>query len=134
MPVKIDTINISLTAALASTLFVLPAYAGPGDPQTGCLDNETLPQALGLEHTYMLYDEDDPEDGRINLRSEPTTSSSLVYVAESRNPITIFEQVFREDGYCWLRVEVLTFSEANPGVLTPVNGWVRSDLIALAWD
>lgn len=131
--VKMDIFRIFLTAAFISALFPSSSYAQQNS-QTGCLSSGALTDTIEPGSGYMLYDEGNPVDGSINLRAEPTTSAPVVYVATSRAPITIFEQVYQNDGYCWFRIDVLTFSEANPNVLTPVGGWVRSDLTTMAWD
>ena len=123
-----------IVSTFAWLLLVLPGYAQkPGDPETGCLDDKELSDGQN-DGTYMLFNESSPDIGTVNVREQATTSSVIVYAAQSRNPITVSEQVFQEDGYCWLRADVTVLTSENPVTFDFISGWVRGDLITTAWD
>lgn len=126
--------NIFIVAAFASSMLAFPGYAQkPGDPETGCLDNQELADGQ-YDGTYMLFNESNPDNGIVYIREQPTTNSSIVYAAQSRNPITVSQQVFQEDSYCWLRVDVTSLSDRTASGIIVITGWVRGDLITTAWD
>ena len=98
MYLKTRNVAIMAVAWLALSVPGQAQIQKPGDPTTGCLDNQELADGQ-FDGTYMLYAEDNPIDGTINIRERPTTNSDIVHAAQSRNPITVSEQVFQEDGY-----------------------------------
>jgi len=94
----------------------------------GCLNFSGLRNSNGW-YQFMLLDRNDTSpkrDARINIREQPTTSSSVVDVASSRNTVAVSEQVVGEDGYCWARVKI-TIYNGNP---RQVLGWVRGDFVS----
>ena len=126
--------NVFIFSACAGLVLAFPGYAQKtGDPETGCLDNQELASGQ-YDSTYMLFNEGNPDNGTVNIREQPTTNSAIVYAAQSRNPITVHEQVFQSDGYCWLRADITSLSDTNASGIIVVTGWVRGDLITTAWN
>ena len=123
-----------IVSTFAWLILAFPGYAEkPGDPETGCLSDQELSD-VQYDGTYMLFNESNPDSGAVNVREQPTTSAAIVYAAQSRNPIAVYEQVFQEDGYCWLRADVTSLSSSTTSGVIVVTGWVRGDLITTAWD
>lgn len=123
-----------IVSAFAWLILAFPGYAQkPGNPETGCLGDQELADGQ-YDGTYMLFNESSPDNGTVNVREQPTTRSAIVHAAQSRNPITISEQVPQDDGYCWLRVDVTSLSNTTAAGMIFVTGWVRGDLITTAWD
>lgn len=115
-------------------ILAVPGYAQkPGDLETGCLDDQELADGQ-YDGTYMLFNESNPASGIVNVREQPTTRSAIVYAAQSQNPIAVSQQVFQEDGYCWLRADVTSLTNTTASGIIVVTGWIRGDLITTAWD
>lgn len=94
----------------------------------GCLNFSGLPNSNGW-YQFMLLDRNDTSpkrDGRINIREQPTTRSTVIDVASSRNTVDVSEQVVGEDGYCWARVKINIYDGNRRQVL----GWVRGDFVS----
>ncbi|BAY61392.1 SH3 type 3 domain protein [Calothrix brevissima NIES-22] len=115
-PMPLTRVGIALLLLICS---IVPesAIATPTNKQKGCLDDNSLKMALTPYVWYVVFDRD---GASINLRSEPTINSPVKHRATSQTPVSVREQVATEDGYCWLRVQV---------VKSDITGWVRGDLL-----
>lgn len=60
-------------------------------------------------------------NARINIRSAPTTSATVVHIGRVGDRLVILDETPRDDGYMWYLVRL---ADAN------VEGWVRGDLVS----
>ncbi|MDX2098889.1 MAG: SH3 domain-containing protein [Leptolyngbyaceae cyanobacterium bins.59] len=128
--------------SIAITLLIfLPIVVGLPELATaatkGCLSIRTI-QALsrGVGGNFMLFDPGDRtanQSGPINIREQPSVNARVLYVAASRNPVDILQQVEGKDGYCWLKVRVIT-NQSTAQSVARVTGWVRGDLVKVGVD
>ncbi|BAY26614.1 SH3 type 3 domain protein [Calothrix sp. NIES-2100] len=95
----------------------------------GCVEDGELKKEP-LEF-YIIHDPENPSSNSpasINIREKPSTTSAVVHVASSGNPVIIFQQVVI-DNYCWLKVDVTSVSKNDPTSYITVRGWVRGDFV-----